>query len=138
MTVRDLPTVNAILNSIAAAFLLAGWVAIKFRHRQTLHRNLMIGALTASGAFLATYLYYHAQVGSVPYQKTGVLRGLYFFILIPHIILAALMVPFILLALWHVYRQRYEAHARVTRWVWPVWMYVSVTGVMVYLMLYVF
>jgi uncharacterized membrane protein YozB (DUF420 family) len=137
MTATDLPSVNAMLNATATCFLFAGWLAIK-RNRRDLHRNLMIGALIASALFLACYLYYHAHAGSVPYQGTGILRPIYFAILIPHIILAALMVPFILAAVWLAFRKRYQAHARITRWLWPVWMYVSVTGVIVYLMLYVF
>lgn len=138
MTVGDLPTINAILNGTAACFLFAGWVAIKRGHHHARHRNLMVVALFASALFLSCYLYYHAHAGSVPYQGTGILRLIYFAILIPHIILAALMVPFILIALWLAFRGRYHAHARITRWLWPVWMYVSVTGVIVYLMLYVF
>ena len=138
MTVRDLPAINAVLNGIAACFLLAGWIAIKRTHNSARHRNLMLGTLFLSALFLSSYLYYHAGVGSVPYRGTGLLRPLYFAILIPHIILAGLMVPFILLAVWFAFQKRYRTHARITRWLWPVWMYVSVTGVLVYLMLYVF
>lgn len=138
MTVRDLPTINAILNGIAACFLIAGWIFIKRNRGHIAHRNMMMAALFTSALFLSCYLYYHAHVGSVPYEGTGILRPIYFAILIPHIILAGLMVPFILAALWFAIRGHYATHARITRWVWPVWMYVSVTGVIVYLMLYVF
>lgn len=138
MTVHDLPTMNAVLNGVAACFLIAGWVAIKRNANRAAHRNLMIGALFSSALFLSCYLYYHARAGSVPYGGTGALRLVYFAILIPHIVLAGLMTPFILLAVWFAFQKRYHAHARITRWLWPVWMYVSVTGVLVYLMLYVF
>lgn len=131
-----LPTINALLNAIAACFLLAGWIAIHGLHSEELHKRMMMAALVASAAFLACYLVYHAQAGSVPYHRTGILRILYFAILIPHIILATVMVPFILAAVYYAFRGRFDLHTRITRWVWPVWMYVSVTGVIIYFMLY--
>lgn len=137
MTVSMLPTINACLNGTAILLLLLGWFAIKGNQRN-LHRNLMILALTVSAAFLTTYLIYHAQVGSVPYEGQGIQRTIYFLILIPHIILAALMVPFILGAVWFALRGQFDRHKRLVKWVWPVWMYVSVSGVIVYLMLYIF
>ncbi len=139
MTVLDLPAVNAMLNGIAGAFLLGGWCAIKLGRRETLHRALMMGALACSALFLASYLYYHYHAGAVTrYEGEGFFRLVYFFVLITHIPLAALMVPFILAAVWFALRGKRKAHRKLVRWVWPVWMYVSVTGVVIYLMLYRF
>ncbi|HNR30524.1 MAG TPA: DUF420 domain-containing protein [Candidatus Hydrogenedentes bacterium] len=133
----QLPTINAILNAVAACFLLAGWIGIKRFHDPTLHKKMMLAAFFASVVFLACYLYYHAQTGArTPYQGEGVLRMVYYTILFTHIPLAGLMVPFILAALYFALRRRFDLHTRITRWVWPVWMYVSVTGVLIYLMLY--
>ena len=98
----------------------------------------MVSALISSAAFLICYLIYHAQVGSVPYPYYDWTRPVYFIILVPHIILAAIMSPFILLALWFALRNQFEKHRKIVRWLWPVWMYVSVSGVIIYLMLYVF
>jgi uncharacterized membrane protein YozB (DUF420 family) len=135
VSASDLPTVNAILNAIATIFLLLGYVKIKRRQRIA-HQRLMIAAVISSALFLITYLIYHSQVGSVPYPHYDWTRPLYFIILIPHVVLAAVMVPFILLALWHALHQRFEKHRSLTRWVWPVWMFVSVSGIAVYVMLY--
>jgi len=138
MTPRDLPTLNAALNAAAAVLLLLGWVAVK-RGAVRRHQWLMVGALAMSTAFLASYLLYHYTVqGVTRYQGEGLSRLLYFFILLTHTPLATLMVPFIAAAVWFAYRGRFDRHVRVTRWLWPVWMYVSVTGVLIYLMLYVF
>lgn len=139
MTVQDLPAVNATLNGIAGAFLLGGWFAIKLGRKEALHRALMFCALGCSAVFLACYLYYHYNAGAVTrYEGEGVLRLVYFFVLLTHIPLAALMVPFILAAVWFALRGKFEKHRKLVRWVWPVWMYVSVTGVVIYLMLYQF
>ncbi len=135
MTIKDLPTLNAALNTISAVLLLMGFIAIKRGNRQK-HKSLMLSALIVSGLFLTSYLIYHAEVGSVPYPRYDWTRPLYFIILVPHIILAGLMVPFIFMAVWHALKGRYEKHRRIVRWIWPVWMYVSVSGVAVYLMLY--
>jgi uncharacterized membrane protein YozB (DUF420 family) len=135
MTTSDLPSINAALNTLAAVLLLGGYIAVK-RHRPDIHKRFMIGALIASALFLSTYLVYHYDVGSVPYPHHDWTRVVYFAILIPHVVLAAVMVPFILAAVWFAFRQRFEAHTRITRGLWPVWMFVSVTGVIVYLMLY--
>lgn len=132
-----LPTINASLNLLATFFLLAGWVSIRRdRSAYFTHRNLMVAALVASTLFLACYLYYHYTAGSVRYQGEGILRYVYFFVLITHVPLAALMVPFILAAVWFAFRRQFARHVRITRWLWPVWMYVSVTGVVIYVMLY--
>lgn len=135
MTVTDLPSLNAALNSIAALLLLGGYWAIR-RGKQALHKKIMLGALATSAAFLVSYLIYHAEVGSVPYPRHDWTRPVYFAILIPHVILAGLMVPFIFLAVWHAFRGNFRKHTRLTRWVWPVWLFVSVTGVVIYVMLY--
>jgi uncharacterized membrane protein YozB (DUF420 family) len=131
-----LSTLNAFLNAISAALLLAGYIQIKrgSKHR---HKRLMLMALTVSALFLVSYLLYHSRVGSVPYPHHDWTRTVYFIILIPHIILAALMVPFIAAAVWFALTEKYENHVRIVTYLWPVWMYVSVSGIIVYLMLYV-
>ncbi len=135
--VHDLPVVNAVLNGIATCFLVMGWIAIKRFNAQIWHRNMMIGALVTSALFLSCYLYYHYNAGAMtPFEKEGFIRIVYFTILITHIPLATLMVPFIFAALWYAWRKQYATHVRIVRYVWPVWMYVSVTGVLIYLMLY--
>jgi len=139
VTPRDLPTLNAALNATAAVLLLLGWAAIRRRSVRG-HRRFMVAALFASAAFLSSYLLYHYLIhGAVTrYDGEGWSRLVYFAILLTHTPLAALMVPFILLAVWFAWRGRFDRHVRITRWLWPVWMYVSVTGVIIYLMLYVF
>jgi putative membrane protein len=137
MTLRDLPTVNASLNGLAAVLLLCGWIAIK-KGRRDLHRNFMIAALAASALFLGCYLYYHAHHLTTRYQGQGIARYIYFFILGTHVPLAMVVLPASLVAVRFAMKGRFDRHVRVTRWLWPVWMYVSVTGVLVYLMLYVF
>ncbi|MFL5785914.1 MAG: DUF420 domain-containing protein [Bacteriovoracaceae bacterium] len=135
MTVQDLPSLNASLNSVAAVLLLSGYIAIK-KNKRDLHRNLMIAALFVSAAFLTSYLYYHAHVPSKKFPDLGIIKTIYLLILIPHIILAAVMVPMILKTFWHAYKQEWEKHKKIARLTFPVWMYVSVTGVIVYFMLY--
>jgi uncharacterized membrane protein YozB (DUF420 family) len=98
----------------------------------------MVSALVSSAVFLICYLFYHSQVGSVPYPHHDWTRPVYFTVLIPHIILAAVMSPFILMAVWFAFREQFEKHRKIVRWLWPVWMYVSVSGVVIYLMLYIF
>lgn len=135
MTERDLPALNAILNFTSSVFLVWGFVKIK-RREQEAHKKLMLIALLCSALFLCSYLVYHSFVGSVPYPYTDWTRPVYFTILIPHIIFAALMTPFILYAVWQAKKGAYQIHAKVMRWVWPVWIFVSISGVLVYLMLY--
>ena len=137
MNVNDLATVNAILNACAAALLLTGWIYIKRKRDRQTHKKVMISAVVVSALFLTSYLIYHYYVGSVPYPYYDWTRPVYFAILIPHVILAAVMVPFILIALWWAFTSQFDRHVRVVRWVWPVWMFVSLTGVIIYLMLYV-
>lgn len=135
MTAPFQATLNASLNLISAFLLLKGYLKIRRGDRDG-HRRFMIAALISSGLFLLSYLIYHYQVGSVSYPYHDWTRTLYFVILIPHIILAALMVPFIVLAVTFALREKFDRHTRITRWLWPVWMFVSVSGVVVYLMLY--
>lgn len=130
-----LPSINAALNAISAILLTFGYVNIKRGHRDT-HKKFMIAALISSALFLTTYLIYHNAVGSVPYPHHDWTRPLYFAILIPHVILAALMTPFIVIAVAHALKGRFEKHRRIVRWLWPVWMFVSVSGILVYVMLY--
>lgn len=135
LDVRDLPAVNAVLNSLSALLLITAWVLIR-RRRPVAHRNVMIAALVCSALFLTSYLIYHAQVGSVRFQGTGPARTFYFAVLLTHTVLAA-FVPFLAgITVWRAYRRRYDRHVRIARWTLPIWLYVSVTGVVVYWMLY--
>lgn len=135
MTLSDLPTLNATLNGIAGVFLLAGFYFIR-RGQIARHRASMLAAFAMSTLFLISYLIYHANVGSVPFQGQGPIRTLYFAILISHIILAAAVPPLALVTLFRGLRRDDARHRRIAKITWPIWMYVSVTGVMVYLMLY--
>jgi uncharacterized membrane protein YozB (DUF420 family) len=135
LDIRDLPALNAVLNSLAGLLLLVGYALIR-QGRKDAHRNAMIAALVCSGLFLTSYLYYHYQVGSVRFQGTGPARTLYFSVLITHTILAA-AVPFLAaVTVIHAWRKRWAKHTGIARWTLPIWLYVSVTGVLVYLMLY--
>ena len=135
MTITDLPAINATLNGLSTILLLAGRMAIKRGSRET-HKKIMIAAVISSAAFLTTYLIYHYYVGSVPYPHFDWTRLIYFAILIPHVILAGLMVPFILAALFFAFRQKFDIHRKIVRWLWPVWIFVSLSGIAVYCMLY--
>lgn len=135
MEITDLPTVNACLNSISTLLLTAGYLFIRRGDVQR-HRLAMAGAFVTSCVFLTSYLIYHSQAGSVPFTKQGWVRPVYFAILISHIILAAAIVPLALVTLYHAWRERFDKHRRIARWTWPIWMYVSITGVAIYLMLY--
>ena len=135
MSVTDLPAVNATLNSISTVLLITGWVFIHRGERQK-HKACMIAALITSGLFLTSYVIYHAQVGSVPFRGTGWIRTVYFSVLIPHVILAAAVVPPILITVSRGLSAKYDKHRRIAKWTLPIWLYVSVTGVIVYLMLY--
>ncbi|MBU3665020.1 MAG: DUF420 domain-containing protein [Chthoniobacterales bacterium] len=136
MSVADLPAVNATLNSLCTLLLLAGWWFIK-RERKTQHIVCMASALAVSAAFLACYLVYHYHVGSVKFTAQGFVRPVYFFILVTHIILAAAIVPLVLMTIIPAFRARFDRHRKWARITLPLWLYVSVTGVIVYLMLYV-
>jgi len=129
------PAVNATLNGSSAVLLLIGRWFIG-RGRISIHRAFMIAALVTSSAFLVSYLYYHAHVGSVHFQGLGWSRPVYFTILISHTILAGVVVPMVIITLSRALRERFDRHRAIARWTFPVWMYVSVTGVIVYVMLY--
>ncbi|MBD3402809.1 DUF420 domain-containing protein [candidate division GN15 bacterium] len=129
------PTLNASLNLIATIMLTFGYINIRKGRIET-HKKFMISALVLSAAFLVSYVIYHYTVGSVPYPYHDWSRPVYFAVLIPHVILAALMTPFIVALVWFAIRERFDRHRRLARWVWPVWMFVSITGVIIYLMLY--
>jgi putative membrane protein len=131
-----LPALNALLNSIAAALLVSGRLAIR-SGRRSLHARLMLAALGASALFLVSYVLYHATHGDTRFAGTGAIRPIYFAILISHIALSAVVFPAILWALFLALTDRIERHRRVARWTWAGWMYVSVTGVGVFFMLHV-
>lgn len=135
--ITALPTVNATLNAIAGVCLVIAWVFIR-RRRIEAHRRMMLAAFAASTLFLISYVVYHANAGSRPYHGTGWLRTLYFAILIPHVILAAAVVPLALVTLARGLRRDDARHRRIARITLPIWLFVSVTGVIVYLMLYRF
>jgi putative membrane protein len=133
--VSILPAVNAVLNGTAALLLVAGWWNIR-RGRIDVHRRLMLGAFTTSVLFLVSYVTYHAQAGSSPFGGSGWIRVVYFTILLTHIVLAAANLPMAIVTLARGLRRDDERHRRLARWTFPVWVYVSVTGVVIYLMLY--
>ncbi len=135
MTVTDLPTLNAMLNAITTALLIAGGIRIK-RGDENGHRRLMMMALLTSALFLISYTIYHANAGSVPYPFYDWTRPVYFAVLIPHVILAAVQIPFIIVLVTFALRSRFDQHRQLARFAWPVWILVSVTGVVIYLMLY--
>jgi uncharacterized membrane protein YozB (DUF420 family) len=133
--VSDLPAVNATLNGIATVFLVSGYVLIR-KGRREAHRRAMLAAFATSVLFLISYVVYHANAGSRPFPGQGPIRAVYFFILITHIVLAA-AVPFLaIVTLWRALAERFDRHVPIARWTLPIWLYVSVTGVLVYLMLY--
>jgi len=130
-----LPALNATLNATSGTLLLIGYVLIRTRRIQA-HRRCMIAAFTASCLFLVSYVVYHAQVGSVPLTRQGWVRPLYFTILITHVILAAVTLPLAVVTLNRGLKGRFAKHRAVARWTFPLWLYVSVTGVLVYVLLY--
>ena len=135
MTVSDLPAVNASLNATCFVLLTIGYILIR-RGRVAQHRAVMIAAFCTSVVFLTSYLIYHAQVGSKPFLGQGPIRIVYFTILITHVVLAAAIVPMVLMTLSRGLKRQDARHRALARWTLPIWMYVSVTGVIVYLMLY--
>ena len=135
MAISDLPALNASLNAISTVFIAAGWYLIRRGHWRQ-HVACMIAALITSSAFLVSYLIYHAHAGSVRFTAQGIVRPIYFTILLTHILLAFAILPLVIATLVPVFRRRWEKHTRVARWAMPIWLYVSVTGVIVYLMLY--
>jgi uncharacterized membrane protein YozB (DUF420 family) len=136
MTLHDLPAVNATLNGLSAVFLVLGFFFIKRGHKIA-HRNCMISAFVTSAVFLVCYLTYHAMVKTVThFVNPAWFRPVYLTILLTHTLLAVVIVPLILRTLWLARKQNFEAHKKIARWTWPLWLYVSVTGVVIYLLLY--
>ena len=135
MSVHDLPAINATLNATSGVLLLIGYVLIRAR-KIDLHRKFMIAAFTASALFLVCYVIYHAQVGSVRFTRHGFVRPLYFTVLVTHVTLAALVLPLAIVTLSRGLKARFPQHRRIARWTFPLWLYVSVTGVLVYVLLY--
>lgn len=134
MDVSFLPAVNATLNATATCLLVGGFVAIR-RGRRDVHRNFMIGALTVSALFLVSYLTYHWQHGDTKYPADAPLRGLYFVVLITHVLLSAILPFFVIAVVYLAARRRFDKHKKVARIAFPIWLYVSVTGVMIFFML---
>lgn len=135
METSQLPALNAALNSITTILLLFGYYFIQRREIER-HRLCMTLAFATSCLFLTSYLIYHYQVGSVPFTGQGWIRPVYFTILITHVILAATIPPLALITIYRAWKGQLEKHRKIARWTWPIWMYVSVTGVTIYLMLY--
>jgi uncharacterized membrane protein YozB (DUF420 family) len=135
VTVHDLPAVNATLNALSGVLLVIGYVLIRARRIEQ-HRLCMIAAFVTSSVFLACYLTYHAQVGSVRFTREGIVRPIYFTILITHVTLAAAVLPLALVTLSRALKSRFAKHRAIARWTLPIWLYVSVTGVLVYVLLY--
>jgi putative membrane protein len=137
MSLHDLPALNATLNGSAAIFLGAGYAFIR-RKNQTAHRNCMIAAVCVSVLFLASYLTYHFGVhGVTHFRDPAWFRPIYLTLLLTHTVLAAAIVPMIIITLSRALRQRFDKHKKIARWTWPMWMYVSVTGVLIYWLLYI-
>ncbi len=135
MEIQQLPTLNAILNGSAAVLMSCGYLFIRRRHVHR-HRNLMLAALVCSTLFLTSYLVYHYHTGSHPYSGQGPLRSVYFGILLTHTVLAAVLVPLVVITVFRALRGDFTRHRKIARYTFPVWLYVSVTGVVIYLMLY--
>jgi uncharacterized membrane protein YozB (DUF420 family) len=135
MEIRELPALNATLNATSFVLLLIGYRLIRQGRREA-HKKVMLAAFAVSAMFLASYLIYHYNVGSVRFQKEGPIRTVYFAILISHILLAAAVAVMAPITLFRALRERFPAHAKIARITFPIWVYVSVTGVIVYLMLY--
>ena len=130
-----LPTLNALLNSTSAVLLVVGYLFIR-RKRVAAHKACMVSAFVVSALFLASYVYYHVHHGSTPFPGRGWVRGVYFAILIPHVILAAAILPLALVTLYRAWKKDFDRHRRLARWTLPVWLFVSVSGVVIYWMLY--
>ena len=135
MTVHDLPAVNATLNAVSAVLLCIAFVFIRQRRIEA-HRRTMLAAFATSSLFLICYIVYHAQVGSVRFTRQGFVRPLYFTILITHVSLAAAVLPLAIVTLSRGLKARFDRHRAIARWTLPIWLYVSVTGVLVYVLLY--
>jgi putative membrane protein len=135
LNITVLPHLNALLNATSGVFLVIGYVLIRRGH-EAAHKRSMIAALICSAAFLMSYVIYHLHAGSRPFPGTGAIRGIYFAILITHVVLAAAILPLVLMTAMRGFRSQFDRHVRIARWTLPLWLYVSVTGVIVYVMLY--
>lgn len=135
MSLHDLPAVNASLNALSCVLLIWAYTLIRQRRIEQ-HRKVMLMACATSTLFLVTYVVYHAQVGSVAFTRQGFVRPLYFTILITHVVLAATVPPLAIVTLSRGLKGQYDRHRRIARWTLPIWLYVSVTGVLVYVLLY--
>jgi len=135
MQISDLPALNATLNALSALCLTLGYIFIRRRDRLN-HMRAMLAALCTSAVFLVSYVVYHANVGSKPFPGQGPIRWIYLTILVTHVVLAAVILPMALVTANRALKGRFDRHVRLARWTLPVWMYVSVTGVVIYLMLY--
>jgi uncharacterized membrane protein YozB (DUF420 family) len=135
VTIGDLPALNATLNGLSALFLTTGYLLIR-KGRRAQHKRCMLAALVTSSLFLVSYVIYHANTGSRPFPGTGFVRVIYFAILITHVILAALILPLALTTTARGLKAQYTRHVAIARWTLPIWLYVSVTGVVIYLLLY--
>ena len=136
MSISDLPAVNATLNGTSAVLLSAGWICIK-TGRKIAHRNLMIAAFCTSTVFLVCYLIYHEKAGRTEFHNPEWFRPYYLALLLTHTLLAVVIVPMILVTMSRALKERFDKHRAIARWTWPLWMYVSVTGVIIYWLLYV-
>lgn len=135
MSLADLPAVNACLNGLSTVFLSTGYYFIRRKNRLA-HRNCMLAAFVTSAVFLACYLIYHYNAGRTVFKDPAWFRPIYLALLLTHTVLAVVIVPLILYTLYLARKERFETHRQVARWTWPLWLYVSVTGVIVYLLLY--
>ena len=135
MSFSDLPAVNACLNSLSAILLSAGYYFIR-RKNPAAHRNCMVSAVVTSTLFLISYLVYHFNAGRTVFKDPLWFRPIYLVLLLSHTLLAVVILPLVLATLFHAFRKRFESHRRIARWTWPLWMYVSVTGVIIYFLLY--
>jgi putative membrane protein len=135
MNLSDLPAVNASLNGLSALFLTAGFYFIR-RKNQSAHRNCMVAAVCTSTLFLVSYLTYHSQAGRTVFREPQWFRPIYLTLLLTHTVLAVVIVPMVLATLSRALRGRFELHRKLARWTWPLWIYVSVTGVLIYVLLY--
>ncbi len=131
--IQILPHVLAILNITAICLITISFYQIR-QHNRTAHRNLMLTALLISIIFMAIYLFYHSLVGNVKFAGEGIIRPIYFSILISHVLLAAFIIPLILVTISFSLRKKFEAHKRIVRWTLPIWLYVSVTGIIIYML----
>ena len=136
MTIQDLPIVNACLNALATVFLMLGFVYIK-KGNKTAHRNCMVSAFVTSAVFLTCYLIYHFSTEVVTkFVEPEWFRPIYLVLLITHVVLAVVILPLIFITLSRALKERFDQHRKIARWTWPLWMYVSITGVLIYLLLY--